>query len=115
MPAASAEVIENYLVENTEGRPICEIYGAIEALDVRPHEELCEIFSQGGSDLFRQRFPRSRGILLISRAGFSSDGAQALIQIGQQIGHCAGQGFCFLYVMTEAGWTKRDGMTTWVS
>jgi hypothetical protein len=117
MPAASAEVIDNYLARNAERVPIGEIYGPIETLDVRSEEELGAIISEweDGAENIRQSVARPQGILQISCAGFSSDGTQAMLCIGYQQDGLAGRGTCYLYVKTESGWTKEDEMMAWIS
>jgi hypothetical protein len=117
MPTATSDVIEDYLARNAERLPINEIYGTVEALDVRSDEELGAIFSdsKNGWKTFRQRFPRSQGTLRISCAGFSSDGTQGMICIGQQVDWLAGHGVCYLYVKTESGWTKKHEVMVWIS
>jgi hypothetical protein len=118
MPAASAEVIDNCLTVNAEHRPIADIYGPIETLDLRSPEELGAMISEWeeeGGDISRQALARPQAILQISYPGFSSDGTQGMLCIGYQQGGLAGRGICYLYVKTESGWRKKDEMTAWIS
>jgi hypothetical protein len=117
LPAASSQVIEDYFRRNAESVPIDEIYGVIKTLEVRSPEELRAIFlgSGDGWKEFRQTFPRSQGTLQISGAGFSSDGMQAMISIGQQLGWLMGHGVCYLYGKTESWWSKLGEVIIWIS
>lgn len=110
MPAARSDVVDDYLARNAERLPLDEIYGPIELLDVRSDEELRPIFSdsKNGWNVFRKRFPRSQGTLAIRCSGFSSDGMQGMISIGQQVDWLAGDGVCYLYLKTESGWAKQN-------
>lgn len=117
LPTATVEVIEDYLAKEAEKLPITEIYGPIESLDLRTEEELGTIFAdrEGGWNTFRQKFPRSHGALEISRAGFSPDGTQGIISVGQTSDWMAGHGTYYLYEKTESGWAQKHATMAWIS
>lgn len=117
LPTATAGVIEDYLRKETDKLPITEIFGPIEMLDVRSEEELGAIFSdqENGWDNFRQKFPRSHGTLDISCAGFSPDGAQGIISVGQSSDWMAGHGMFYLYEKTESRWVQKHAALAWIS
>lgn len=117
LPTATAGVIENYLAKRADNLPITEVFGPIEMLDIRSEEELGAIFSdhENGWDNFRQKFPRSHGALDISCVGFSPDGTQGIISVGQSSDWMAGHGTYYLYEKTESGWKETNAALAWIS
>jgi len=117
LPAARSDVIEDYFKRNARRIPIETVYGRIDYIDLRSEAELDQIFSDTmkGWRTFREKFPHSQGILQISCAGFSLDGTQGMICIGQQEDWEAGDGVLYLYANKASGWRKQGEFMAWIS
>lgn len=116
LPKAQRFTFENYVSANVKPASVVDLYGALPGVDVRSQEELESIFrDQRGWNRFRGTFPRSHGIVEISAPGFSHDGMQGMIHLGEQLGDLAGDGVCYLYEFGGELWKRQGEFRTWVS
>jgi hypothetical protein len=115
-PQVHSSTIENYLEANSRSVPVTSIYGELSGAVLLSEDDMQLIFrGQTGWDRFRKWFPKSSGIKMISSPGFSTDGSQALVQLGQQSDYLSGCGVCYFYELKNGVWRQVGKATTWVS
>ena len=117
LPFAHDGLLDDYFARNAARHPFVELYGTMAMLDIRSGEEICAA-AGGTADFwpaFRRAFPRSWGAMSLSAPGFSPDGSQALLYIGQTTGDLSGEGECYFYTRKEATWTRAGAVGIWVS
>lgn len=64
---------------------------------------------------FRARFPRQRGYYRVTPIGYSSDGSQALLEIGWHCGSDCGEGHQVLLEKRNGAWRVLSIARTWIS
>lgn len=79
--------------------------------------EIDELFGGeiDGWETFYARYPGSQGIMGLSRVGFSADGTQALLYLGNQWHWLAGRGYVWLLSRVGGGWVVERGVMIWIS
>lgn len=80
-------------------------------------QELESIFSKNpsGWEDFYAKYPRSQGMLTLSRVGFNEAKDTAVFYAGNQWHAAAGEGGMVLMKKTAGRWTVQDRATMWVS
>ncbi len=86
-------------------------------------QELSDLFNPQNSsgkygwDLFHTKFPKSPGIITLSRPGFSADGKTAVIYMGDQKDYLAGKGQIYVFRKKDGQWVKSKEIIgpTWIS
>jgi len=79
-------------------------------------DELSEIFDNGGWKDYYSKYPRSNGILTLSRVGFNSDKTQCLVYVGNQESKDLAEGFYFFMNKQAHGvWVVQDKKRIWGS
>ncbi len=70
----------------------------------------------GGLGLrIRAVYPRSQGVLTLSRVGFNEARGTAVLYAGNQWHAAAGEGNMVLMKKTAGGWTVHDTAMMWIS
>jgi hypothetical protein len=64
---------------------------------------------------FNKEYPKSHGILWLSRVGFNKDRNQALLYTGNEWTAAAGEGFLILLQKETGGWREVSRAVCWVS
>lgn len=118
--AKTAEALRDFCAKNSGESTI----DAIGALTV-PHivvtsEQMNRIFRTSGRDgweVFYETYPKSPGIVTLSRPGFSADGTAAVIYMGNQYGWLAGHGQIYVFHRVSGKWEEGFEMIgpRWVS
>jgi hypothetical protein len=70
---------------------------------------------RGGWEVFYATYPESGGIFFVSRAGFNSDGTQALVHVGRQWMGRAGGGELLLLAIRDGKASELGSISTWMS
>jgi hypothetical protein len=81
-------------------------------------EEVAGFFKEGGGgwEAFHKKYPKSSGIMSVSRVGFNAAKTQALVYTGWSCGGLCGGGGYTLLTKKKGVWVKkRDVGPTWVS
>lgn len=109
--------IRFFLTSNHARVEIESIYGVLTDVVVMKEDEIRAAMEPMDRDwtAFYKKFPDSKGIVYLSAPGFSDDGDQCVLEIGQQQGGCWGHGVAYLYRRTEEGWIQGGKIRTWVS
>jgi hypothetical protein len=69
----------------------------------------------GGWDAFHRKYPSSQGLLRLSRVGFSKDGMQAMVYIGNLYNGRDGGGH-FVVLSKESGqWVVKSKVQLWIA
>ena len=68
-----------------------------------------------GWQRFYRAYPKSTGIIYLSRVAYSSDGQSALVYVGRQSAGLSGGGVIYLLKRQEKDWRKVSEFDTWIS
>lgn len=118
LPKASRSTAEHFQTVRRHSRPVEEVFGKVEQMEVLDQAALDLVFAGElnlGWDRFRRSYPESKGIVEVSCPGFSRDLAQAMIEIGISLDRLFGFGECCLYVREGQRWTMVSRKETWAS
>ncbi len=78
--------------------------------------EIEKIFNnEKGWDKFYAKFPRSAGIITISRVGFNPQKDLALVYAGRQSHWTAGAGYSIVLKKEKGDWVIKDKALAWIS
>lgn len=81
-----SSTLDDYLVQGQDSHPVGDIFGQALPIVLKSQETSAQLFEDDkGRERFRELFPDSDGILELSSPGFSADGHQAMIEVGQQV------------------------------
>jgi hypothetical protein len=69
----------------------------------------------GGWEEFSRLYPKSQGVVSLSRIGFNSSKTQALVYVGNVCGGRCGEGNFFLLVKEAGKWKIQDELNVWIS
>ena len=79
-------------------------------------QEMEAIFvDSSGWDAFYEKYPRSQGILTLSRPGLNQGLDTAVVCVGNQSHWVAGAGYLVLLEKVAGRWAVRDKQMTWIS
>jgi hypothetical protein len=109
--------IRSFLTSNAMQTPIRTIYGELENVIIIDDVELRKVMEPIDRNWtgFYKQFPNSKGIVYLSAPGFSADGTQCVLEVGQQQGGLWGHGVAYLYRRLGNEWSKGGEIRTWVS
>jgi len=77
-------------------------------------EEISQIMKEGEWELFYQKFPKSQGIIYLSRVGFDAGRTQALVYFGNPTSATSGMGWYVLLEKKAGTWTIKREIWMWV-
>lgn len=79
-------------------------------------EEHEGIFEEGGGwKQFYATYPKSQGVMTLSRVGFNTETDQALVYVGNQSHYLAGTGYYVLLAKEDGVWVVQDQVMAWIS
>ena len=80
-------------------------------------EEVDKIFKNNrkGWDHFYRKFPKSQGILTLSKIGFNENKTQAIVYYGNQSHYLAGIGYLAYYIKINDSWKLAGLSELWIS
>ncbi len=79
------------------------------------HKEQERIFAHGWWPAFYKRFPNSTGLTRVSLPGYSKDGSEAVVMLGNQRQGRWGHGTLYFLVRDNGRWRVSGKMGLWVS
>jgi hypothetical protein len=104
------------LAERNETPGRLDIAKRCPRLRIASEKEIGDATRRGDWDRFHRAFPQAKGILYLSRPGYSSDGRTAVVDVGSGCGSLCGAGFLWVLKADAAGhWTVERMIPTWVS
>ncbi len=68
-----------------------------------------------GWDLFYAKYPKSQGIIWVSRPGFNNSMNQAILYIANRRHWLAGTGYLLLLTKQDGVWVVKDKLLVWIS
>ncbi|MEO1653142.1 MAG: hypothetical protein AAFU64_06330, partial [Bacteroidota bacterium] len=77
-------------------------------------DELFQADEEASWDLFWERYPQARGFMEVSAPGFSPDGEQALVYLGQYSSYQMGIGRFLLYQKEGVKWQEVGVAMAWM-
>ncbi len=110
------DTLADYLAKNRSAHPVEPGLVLDRQLICVSSEELQDIFcDRDGWQRFRQRYPRSSGIVEYSCIGFNVQVTQALVYAGQQQDWLMGYGAYRLYWRWSDRWVESSRLLAWIS
>jgi hypothetical protein len=111
VPEVEAEVADDFVEKN--GTPARLEH----SIDIPASYVLVDAREVRGMDWgkFYQKYPKSQGIMSLSRVGFNHDRDRALVYVGNQSGGKTGMGFYVFMVKQDGGWQVTGRTAAWVS
>lgn len=110
----SSEAVNDFLGKNLESRSLAKLNTAFEHKLISK-EDLDRIFQKGGGWAEYYANYNARGIIELSRVGFSDNMDQALVYTGIQSGLKTGIGYYVLLTKENNTWTLKYKTEVWVS
>jgi hypothetical protein len=77
-------------------------------------EEIAKIMKAGEWELFYQKYPKSQGLISLSRVGFDAGRTQALVYFGNPTSATSGKGGYLLLEKRAGTWTIKRDIWMWV-
>jgi hypothetical protein len=119
VPWLLAETVDDFLEKNREPVDLKPVALGFPYL-LLPESERLELFRdpgepEGGYRKLRREFPRSHGLISLSRAGFDRDRRQSIVACGHQSGARAGHGDYVVLESREGRWLVRWSTLGWMS
>lgn len=109
--------IKNYIKINAERKTLNDIYGKIPEMIFFTEDDNKILFNnpaQAWED-FKQKYPKSSGIIDVSAPGFSDDEKEAIIYIGKRWGNELGNGHYYLYKFEDNHWKQMSSVLAWMT
>ena len=111
------ELIDDFNSKNKGSHRLSDRFSADKKVVLLPEGESAEIFNKGGWDEFYRKYPRSGGLLLLSRVGFNAGRDLAFLYVGSSSGPRSGTG-CFVLLRkskASGAWYIVKHIPLWVS
>jgi len=116
MPLTEQETLDDFLKKNEQPHRLEDLFDLPVTVVLLSNEEFKEIFQNGsGWEDFYKKYPRSQGIMMLSRVGFNSKMDQALVYVGNQSHWLSGAGYYVLLTKAYGFWTVQSEMMVWIS
>lgn len=116
MPGLTRQTCDAFLARNKGRHPLKNLFKTKAKCVLISDREERAIFDKGGWwPQFYRKYPKSQGILTLSRAGFNSANDQALVYVGDQSDGLAGAGYCVLLAKKRSAWTIQGKAMLWIS
>jgi hypothetical protein len=115
-PAIERDTLNDYQRKNKKAHELEECLSVDVPCALLSAAEEDAIFREGGGwSEFYETYPRSQGILSLSRVGFNQEADQAVVYVGNQADYKGGLGQYLLLTQDGGIWTVDDRVVTWVS
>lgn len=124
MRGLGREAVDDYLARNQAPARLRRSLGLRTSYHLLNREEGERIFGRpqrregammDGWERYRATFPRSSGIITLSRVGFGEGGNQALAKYGELVNPTMGRGDYFTLRRDESGWSIVGRAWAWIS
>jgi hypothetical protein len=110
------DTIQSFCEGNAKSRPIPAGLSLDKNHVLVPQERISEIFKRhDGWREFYKEYPKSQGIMNVSRVGLSSDMVEAILYVGNVRMSLDGSGFLILFEKIDGEWIAIDRMRIWIS
>lgn len=115
LPRARGELVRQFRNVTLRKCRLEEVFGNLDGLDldIQEWEAIQDCFTncriESGWETFRDRFPRSRGLLEVSCPAFTTDFSQAMIEYT----NVGAFGECCLYQREDDQWRLMDKRCLW--
>jgi hypothetical protein len=116
IPDLAQDMLDNFQAKNGLPQALSTHFNLRVKYLLVNEKELNEIFQNpdGWSDFYR-KYPRSQGLMALSRVGFNQESNQALVYVGNQAGLKAGAGYYVSLAKENGTWIIQHEVETWVS
>jgi len=108
------ELIENLVKQNQQEHEISDLFNLNVKHVLITEEEIAKIMKAGEWELFYEKFPKSQGIISLSRVGFNAGKTQALVYFGNPTSATSGMGWYILLEKKADTWTIKREIGMWV-
>jgi hypothetical protein len=110
-------LIDDFNSKNEGPHRLSDRFSADKKVVLLLEAESAEIFNKGGWDEFYRRYPRSGGLILLSRVGFNASRDLAFLYVGSSSGPRSGTGCFVLLQKSKANgkWYIVKHIPLWIS
>ena len=116
MPALSPKTVRDYLAKNQESHALSNRFDLKTPVVLLSNHEKNMLFqSSSGWDELYAKYPRSQGLMTLSRVGFDPGMRQALVYIGNERWWMRGAGYYVLLVRENNVWSIKDKDVAWIN
>jgi len=116
LPGLSPQTIDAFVARNRRRYPLRNLFTARVKCVLISEAEMRAIFDRGKWwPEFYRKYPKSQGILTLSRVGFNAAKDQALVCVGDQSEGRAGAGYGILLARRKGAWGIQSKVMLWIS
>jgi hypothetical protein len=117
LPGVEAALVQQFIVRNQKPTVVSDSFDVGVNVVLLTVDSLRAVFESeyDGWQAFYRHYPRSQGILELSRPAISDDRSRALVYAGNQYGYVEGSGWYFLLERDGERWVIVQGALSWVS
>jgi hypothetical protein len=111
------DLIDDYNSKNKGPHRLSDRFSTDKKVVLLPGAEAAELFNKGGWDEFYRRYPKSGGLLAMSRVGFNASRDLAFLYVGSSSGPRSGTGCFVLFQKSKATgkWYVVKHIPLWIS
>jgi hypothetical protein len=111
------ELISSLISENQQEDQLTNSFSLPVKYVLINEQNLNEILRKDGPywDAFYKRYPKSPGVISISKAGFNQRADQAIIYLSRSCGSLCGTGSIYILQKDGEDWVLQDRINLWVS
>ncbi len=106
----SEDTAENFNLKNTEARRLRNEFDLNSQVNLLSREEEALLFpkGEGGWDRFYQTYPKARGIIYFSSAGFNKNKDEAIVRVKFQSGYWSERNDFYSLKKIDGKWSDRN-------
>jgi hypothetical protein len=114
---ALQKTIDNYFDRNKQSEILRERFVTVRKYKLISPEEVKRYFREGGGgwDAFYRKYPKSTGLISLSRVGFNTAGNQAVVYVERDCGLLCGTGTYYSLAKKDGKWAVVQEYERWVS
>ena len=113
----SPDAVDDYFSRNDQSESITSHFALPLEYRLISLEELRHFFGKEGGDweAFYKKYPKSSGLITLSRLGLSQNGDRALVYVSHQCGFLCGTGKYFSLQKDDGRWKVLQEYMRWIS
>ena len=117
MPELDRALWDSFQAQNTASRPLEDRFNLKVPVTLLSQTDFDAFFGKNGKgwDDYYLQYPKSQGILDLSRVGFNAKGDRALVYAGNQSYALAGAGYAVLLGLEDGQWKILNQVMVWIS
>ncbi|NCN39355.1 MAG: hypothetical protein COY38_04110 [Candidatus Aenigmarchaeota archaeon CG_4_10_14_0_8_um_filter_37_24] len=117
IPEIEKDTLDDYKIKNTQNYPLENSFNIKAKVILISQVDFDRIFRPDidGWEQFYKIYPKSQGIMTLSRVGFNKEKDQALVYAGNQAHYLAGRGYYVLLTKENDIWGIKKDVMTWIS